>query len=88
MTSTVVVVEGADRQFSGLARSAGLTVISTIFMPLGFIAGLYGMNFDPEASRWNMPELEWAYGYPMALALMAATAGAMLVYFRRRGWWR
>jgi magnesium transporter len=65
-----------------------LTMIATIFMPLGFIAGLYGMNFDPEASRWNMPELEWAFGYPMALALMAATAGAMLHYFRRRGWWR
>jgi magnesium transporter len=46
------------------------------------------MNFDPESSRWNMPELEWAYGYPMALALMAATAGVMLHYFRRRGWWR
>jgi magnesium transporter len=65
-----------------------LTMIATIFIPLGFIAGLYGMNFDPDVSRWNMPELEWAYGYPMALAVMLATAVTMLAYFWRRGWWR
>ena len=40
-----------------------LTIIATIFMPLSFIAGLYGMNFDTNVSPWNMPELEWKYGY-------------------------
>jgi magnesium transporter len=63
-----------------------LTIISTIFIPLGFIAGVYGMNFDPGASAWNMPELAWAYGYPFALALMLGVAAVLLGYFRRRGW--
>lgn len=63
-----------------------LTLIATIFIPLGFVASLYGMNFDTAASRWNMPELGWAYGYPAVLALMAAVAGGLLVYFRRKGW--
>jgi magnesium transporter len=63
-----------------------LTVIATVFMPLTFIAGVYGMNFDPDASPWNMPELRWAYGYPFALGLMAATTLALLSYFLRKGW--
>jgi magnesium transporter len=63
-----------------------LTIIATIFIPLSFIAGLYGMNFNPERSRWNMPELGWRFGYPFALGLMAAVTVAMLVYFRRKGW--
>ena len=44
-----------------------LTIISTIFLPLTFIAGVYGMNFDPAASPYNMPELKWRYGYLFAL---------------------
>ncbi len=63
-----------------------LTVIATIFIPLSFIAGLYGMNFDVNASPWNMPELRWEFGYPVAIGLMAAVAGGMLLFFRRRGW--
>jgi magnesium transporter len=63
-----------------------LTVISTVFMPLGFVAGLYGMNFDPAVSPWNMPETRWAWGYPFALGIMASLAGGLLLYFRRRGW--
>ena len=63
-----------------------LTVIATIFMPLSFIASLYGMNFDRNASPWNMPELGWYLGYPFALGLMAAMLGAMLWYFWRKGW--
>ncbi len=63
-----------------------LTIIATIFIPLSFIAGLYGMNFNPQASRWNMPELNWAFGYPFALALMSLVAGGLLVYFRWKGW--
>ncbi len=63
-----------------------LTVIATIFIPLGFIAGLYGMNFDPGASPWNMPELKWYWGYPMAMGLMAVVALLLLYYFYRKGW--
>jgi magnesium transporter len=63
-----------------------LTVIATIFIPLGFVASLYGMNFDRSVSAWNMPELGWRFGYPFALALMALMVAAMLLYFRRKGW--
>jgi len=66
-----------------------LTVIATIFMPLTFIAGVYGMNFgngNPDASPFAMPELNWYLGYPLVLLVMAATAGAMVLYFKRKGW--
>lgn len=63
-----------------------LTVFATIFMPLGFIAGLYGMNFNPDASPWNMPELDWFFGYPMALGAMALTGLGLLYYFKRKNW--
>jgi magnesium transporter len=57
-----------------------LTIIATIFMPLTFIAGVYGMNFKYQ------PELEWHYGYFFSLMLMAAIAVGMLFYFRRKKW--
>ncbi|BBL67736.1 magnesium/cobalt transporter CorA [Methanoculleus chikugoensis] len=57
-----------------------LTVIATIFIPLTFIAGVYGMNFA------YMPEISHPWGYPAALASMAAVAAAMLLYFRKKGW--
>ncbi|MBD0336994.1 MAG: magnesium/cobalt transporter CorA [Cyanobacteria bacterium Co-bin13] len=63
-----------------------LTVISTIFIPLTFIAGIYGMNFNPEASPFNMPELNWYWGYPLAWALMIAIALGLVYFFKRRGW--
>jgi magnesium transporter len=63
-----------------------LTIIATIFIPLGFIAGLYGMNFDPEVSPFNMPELHWRFGYFYALALMATVAFGLLAFFYRKGW--
>lgn len=62
-----------------------LTIISTIFIPLGFLAGIWGMNFDT-ASPWNLPELGFRYGYPVALGFMAAIAIGLLVLFRRRKW--
>ena len=65
-----------------------LTVIATIFIPLSFIASVYGMNFDTSKSPWNMPELEWVYGYPFALSLMALVALILLGYFAKRGWIR
>ncbi len=63
-----------------------LTVISAIFIPLNFIASLYGMNFDPQKSPFNMPELEWTYGYPFVISLMVGTVVFMLMRFKRRGW--
>ena len=63
-----------------------LAVISVIFMPLTFIAGVYGMNFDPQAGLLNMPELGWAYGYPAVMIFMLVLTGGMLWFFRKRGW--
>ena len=63
-----------------------LTIIATIFIPLSFIAGVYGMNFDTRRSPWNMPELEWYLGYPFALGLMLVVAGVLVTHFWRRGW--
>ncbi|MFC4099833.1 magnesium/cobalt transporter CorA [Paenibacillus xanthanilyticus] len=59
-----------------------LTVITTIFMPLTFIAGLYGMNFA------HMPELEWRWGYGAVLLVMASLGIGMYGWFRRKGWFR
>ena len=63
-----------------------LTVISSIFIPLTFVAGVYGMNFNTEKSPWNMPELSWYLGYPLCLGLMAAIASGLVYFFWRRGW--
>lgn len=62
-----------------------LTIFAAIFIPLSFIAGLYGMNFSAD-SPWTMPELQWAFGYPAVLIVMATVAGGLLLFFRRRGW--
>lgn len=62
-----------------------LTIISTIFIPLTFIAGVYGMNFNPEVSG-NMPELNAPYAYWICWLVMLAIAGALILYFKRRGW--
>jgi len=63
-----------------------LTIIATVFMPLSFIASLYGMNFDRSVSAWNMPELGWRLGYFFALGLMAICAIGLIAYFWRNGW--
>jgi magnesium transporter len=63
-----------------------LTVITTIFIPLSFITGLYGMNFDTAASPFNMPELEWKYGYFYSLGLMAIIATGLSIYFIKKKW--
>lgn len=62
-----------------------LTIIATIFIPLGFIASLYGMNFDTSSS-YNMPELKWRFGYLFVLGLMGFTVLSMFAFFWRRGW--
>lgn len=57
-----------------------LTVMASIFIPLTFMAGIYGMNFD------HMPELHWVWSYPALLLLMLVVGGGMLAFFRRNGW--
>jgi len=57
-----------------------LTIIATIFIPLTFVAGIYGMNFK------YMPELEWRWGYPAVLLIMIAIAAAMILYFKKKKW--
>jgi magnesium transporter len=63
-----------------------LTLTSTVMLPLSFIAGVYGMNFKGEKSPYNMPELDWFYGYPFAITLMATVALLILLVFRYKGW--
>jgi len=53
---------------------------------LTFIAGVYGMNFHPEASPLNMPELNWYWGYPFFWFVIIVVAMVMVLYFRRLGW--
>jgi len=57
-----------------------LTIIATIFIPLTFVAGIYGMNFK------YMPELEWRWAYPMVWVVMSAVFVGMIVYFKRKNW--
>jgi magnesium transporter len=59
-----------------------LTVMASIFIPLTFLAGIWGMNFE------SMPELHWRYGYPVSLAVMGMIGVALLIWFRARGWLR
>ena len=63
-----------------------LTIIATLFIPLTFIAGVYGMNFDYEKSHWNMPELHAHYGYPLLLGAMGFVVVLELLLFWRLGW--
>ncbi len=63
-----------------------LTIISTIFIPLNFIAGVYGMNFNTEISKYNMPELNWVFGYPMILTVMLSVSAGLIFFFKRKKW--
>jgi magnesium transporter len=63
-----------------------LTIIATIFIPLTFIAGIYGMNFNPEASPFNMPELNWHFGYPAVWLVMILIGLTMLGFFKNKKW--
>ncbi len=64
-----------------------LTIIATIFIPLTFITGIYGMNFGNNTkSPWAMPELNWYYGYPAILLVLLAVALLLLLFFKRKGW--
>jgi magnesium transporter len=63
-----------------------LTIIATIFIPLTFLVGVYGMNFAHPESPWAMPELHAYYGYPLLWLVIFTVAGGMVYFFRRRGW--
>ena len=63
-----------------------LTIVASFFIPLTFLVGLYGMNFDTNASPFNMPELRWAYGYPAVLIVMAVITALMFYFFRKKKW--
>lgn len=69
-----------SNRMNGIMKT--LTVITTVFMPLTLIAGIYGMNFV------NMPELEWKYGYFFVLGIMAALGIWMILAFMKRGWFK
>ena len=86
-----VVTDMRDLYFTQLSQRTNdvmkvLTVISTTFMPMTFIAGVYGMNFDADRSPWNMPETRWRFGYLFAWGLMIASAAVMVTFFVKRGW--
>lgn len=72
------VQAAASNRTSEVARV--LTVLSGILLPLTLITGIYGMNFE------NMPELEWTYGYPLAVGVMAAICLSLYRWFRKAGW--
>lgn len=63
-----------------------LTIIATVFIPLSFLVGVYGMNFDRSAGPLSMPELGYEYSYPLLWLFMLIVVGLMLFYFRRKRW--
>lgn len=84
-TLQVILSDMLDVYFSAVSNRLNevmkiLTMIATVFMPLTFIAGIYGMNFK------YMPELEWVWGYPAVLLIMAGIGLWMILYFRRKKW--
>lgn len=64
-----------------------LTIIATIFMPIGVLAGIYGMNYD-RSSPWNIPELSWRYGYEYFWCLVLTVVSTLLFSFWRNGWFK
>jgi magnesium transporter len=73
-----LTLAAADHETNQITKL--LTIFAAFFLPLTFIVGVYGMNFDV------MPELRWQYGYPVILVLMAAICAGIYLWFRRKGW--
>jgi magnesium transporter len=80
MVSTGLDIYLSSISYRSNAVMKVLTIITTIFMPLTFIVGIYGMNFE------HMPELKWQWGYPLVLGLMVLIAIAMLGFFKKKKW--
>lgn len=90
-TNREMVIGLFDMYMSGLSNKMNevmkvLTIIATIFIPLTFIAGIYGMNFDPEISPYNMPELGWYYGYPISIVVMILVTAGLVFFFKKKEW--
>lgn len=82
-----VYLSGVSNRLNEIMRV--LTLIATIFIPLTFVVGVYGMNFgNNQHSPWAMPELNWYYGYPLIWAVMLVIAAGMVFYFKKKGWLR
>ncbi|MEM0079017.1 MAG: magnesium/cobalt transporter CorA [Nitrososphaerota archaeon] len=84
-TLQAILSDMLDVYFSAVSNKMNevmkmLTMIATIFMPLSFIAGIYGMNFE------YMPELKWVWGYPLTLSIMLLIGVTMILYFKRKKW--
>ena len=80
LTSTIdIYISNSSNKMNEIMKV--LTIISTVFMPLSFIVGVYGMNIG------NMPELHWRWTYPILWAIMIFISIIMLVYFKKKKWW-
>jgi len=79
-----VYLSSVSNQMNSVMKT--LTIVATIFIPLTFIVGVYGMNFNPQAGPWSMPELNWAYGYPVCWALMLGIVAVMFWFMYRKDW--
>lgn len=79
-----VYLSSVSNQMNSVMKT--LTIVATIFIPLTFLVGVYGMNFNTEAGPWNMPELNWAYGYPACWAIMLLIVATMLWFMYRKDW--
>jgi magnesium transporter len=78
--NNLVDMENVLASYRGNEIAKTLTVLATLFTPIMAFGGLWGMNFI------NMPELQWAFGYPMALTLIVSTTVVLYLYLKRRGW--
>lgn len=83
---TDLYVSGVSNRMNEVMKV--LTIIATIFIPLTFVTSIYGMNFNTQVSHWNMPELNWRYGYLAVWTVMLAVAIGMFYFFWRKGWLR
>lgn len=79
-----VYLSSISNQMNAVMKT--LTIIATIFIPLTFIVGVYGMNFNPAAGKFSMPELNWEFGYVAVWVFMIIVSVGMLLFFRRRKW--
>lgn len=80
-----------DLYMSGMSHKMNevmkvLTIIATIFIPLSFLAGIYGMNFDTSISPFNMPELGYRYGYILFWVFAICIGGGLLLFFKKKNW--
>lgn len=86
MTNNLIEIYLSNSSFKMNEIIKVLTIISTIFIPLTFIVGIYGMNFDLSNSPYSMPELKWYYGYPAVMLFMLGIAIGLIFWFKKKKW--